>query len=418
MDEISTRGLSHSESIMDRVTTLDDVFDPIDLAQAIDGGYVRTQRHPELDLGIYNYTERAVHTKTWTPVTKACRGLIADNTTGEVLARPFAKFWNTTEHTDAELAALAAEPVEVWEKVDGSLAVLYSVPGAADSHPYAIATRGSFTSVQAQHATEVLRKRYPDYVPPAGVTVLFEIIYPENRIVVDYAGLDDLVLLGGVDIATGRSVPFAELRAGWPGPAVKRYPYSSLAEALAAPELPNLEGYVIRFVDSDVRVKAKFADYVRLHRLLTGITVRTVWEYCGIANLAAAGIDARRIAQTLQMPTEEVEGILAATPGGDWMAPFLDQVPEEFEAWIKATATEVNDRVDVWQSEQLAAYAGLGINGASRADAAATITKLPKQQQGAMFSLFDQRNIRPLGWKQTRPAHEMPFSNDPNAEPG
>jgi putative RNA ligase len=37
------------------------------------------------------------------------------------------------------------------------------------------------------------------------MTVLVEIVYPANRIVLDYGGLDDLILLGAVDIATGRT---------------------------------------------------------------------------------------------------------------------------------------------------------------------------------------------------------------------
>src|SRR5215831_17215845 len=43
----------------------------------------------------------------------------------------------------------------------------------------------------------------PSVVPPPGLTVHVESIYPANRIVVDYRDLDDLVPLAAVDLGTG-----------------------------------------------------------------------------------------------------------------------------------------------------------------------------------------------------------------------
>lgn len=51
-----------------------------------------------------------------------------------------------------------------------------------------------------------LTDRYSAWTPPTGHTVLFEIIYPENRIVVDYGEMEDLVLL------TRRDAAWQELR--------------------------------------------------------------------------------------------------------------------------------------------------------------------------------------------------------------
>lgn len=39
-------------------------------------GWLRSQRHPEADLWIYNYTEKTQFESYWTPETLACRGLI------------------------------------------------------------------------------------------------------------------------------------------------------------------------------------------------------------------------------------------------------------------------------------------------------------------------------------------------------
>src|SRR5439155_17561955 len=51
--------------------------------------------------------------------------------------------------------------------VHNSLGILYPTPEG-----HAIATRGSFASEQALHATEVLREKYAAFEPPAGHTVL------------------------------------------------------------------------------------------------------------------------------------------------------------------------------------------------------------------------------------------------------
>jgi RNA ligase len=139
-------------------TTIADIFDSQLFAEMVDDGYVRIQTHPTLPLKIANYAEKAVYERVWNPVTRQCRGLIFDADSGEVLARPLPKFWNTHE---AEAGALDLnEPAVVMDKADGSLAVIWTAPDGP-----AVATRGSFTSEQATHATNLLRTRYADWTP-------------------------------------------------------------------------------------------------------------------------------------------------------------------------------------------------------------------------------------------------------------
>lgn len=207
---------------------LDDLFPPADLKQAIDDGYVRVQHHPELPLRILNYSEKVQWEKAWTSVTLTCRGLIVDDE-GNIVARPFGKFFNYSEHPEGSLD-LGAYAV-VTDKQDGSLGILYPTP---DGH--AIATRGSFTSDQALHATKIWQERYADKVTVyPDTTYLFEIVFPENRIVCDYGDLDDLVLLGGVDIVSGIPIRTSLIR--YPGPRTTTFGYTTLAEALAAPRV-------------------------------------------------------------------------------------------------------------------------------------------------------------------------------------
>ncbi|HET9517706.1 MAG TPA: RNA ligase [Actinoplanes sp.] len=348
-------------------TMLADILDPAELAAAIEAGHVRVQRHPERPYVIHNYTEACVYADAWTPVTLACRGLIADETTGEVLARPFAKFFNHEQAGAPELRLDA--PVAVTEKHDGSLGVLYP-----DGDGWAVATRGSFASEQARHATELLRTRYADFVPPPGMTVLVEIVYPANRIVLDYAGLDDLILLGAVEIATGRTFGPGAVP-DWPGPVVELFAYDTYGEALAAPPREGREGLVVHLLDTDERVKIKYAEYVRLHRLVTGLSARTVWE------------------------------VLVA--GGD-LDELTAPLPDEFHPWVKQVAADLAADVDARAAAVEAAFdaivAGLP-DGWGRREFALAAVKHP--ERGALFLRLDGKDYRPGLWQAVRPTGDV-----------
>src|SRR5690348_14694447 len=134
------------------------------------------------DLIIANYTPRCAFEGAWDDDTLACRGLILrvdqpwsdSERIVEVAARPFDKFFNLGEGGRAPASAL----VEVTEKLDGSLGILFRHAGG-----FRVATRGAFQSEQALWASEFLQS-YDLRALPDALTLLVEIIYPGNRIVV------------------------------------------------------------------------------------------------------------------------------------------------------------------------------------------------------------------------------------------
>jgi RNA ligase len=340
---------------------LSDLLDLDALEKAIADGNVRVQTHPgDDDLRIYNYTEQAQWSRTWDEVTTQCRGLIVCG--DEVIARPWAKFFNYGEHPEGALDLRA--PSEVTDKKDGSLGILYEAPDGL-----AIATRGSFASEQAIHATEVLRERYADAVFESGWTYLFEIVYPENRIVLDYGDLDDLILLGAVSIETGRAVgPNVE----WPGRRTEMLPYSCLAEALSAPVRPNAEGLVVRYVASGLMVKIKQDDYVALHRIITGLNARVVWEEIG---------------------------------NGRTVQDLCEPLPDEFHAWVKEVADGLNSEAariyDAAVAEHRAIQSELG-DIFLRKDYAIRASRSPLKSW--LFLLLDGNDPWPRIWHSLKPS--------------
>jgi RNA ligase len=88
--------------------------------EQVRGGYISKQRHPSAPLTIYNYTHKCQYDWKWTPEALTCRGLIVADS-GEIVARPFPKFFSVEQLN----GQTPAEPFEVYEKLDGSLGVLY-----------------------------------------------------------------------------------------------------------------------------------------------------------------------------------------------------------------------------------------------------------------------------------------------------
>lgn len=235
-----------------------------------------TIRDDRAGLRILNYSDAAMYTPgAWdNPAVRTCRGIIVDDE-WTVHARPWAKFFN---HGQAEAGVLdLTAPVQVTDKLDGSLGIIHWALDGTQR----VATRGSFESDQAIHATEVLNDRYPGLTSLDLITPLVEIVYPGNRIVVDYGDLDDLILLGGVDIAGGTYYGPEVVAAaiGWTGRLTDVFFYFTLREALAAAPRPGMEGFAVRYLDEPRIVKIKQDEYVRLHKIVTGLSERSVWEH-------------------------------------------------------------------------------------------------------------------------------------------
>src|SRR5687767_12047572 len=110
-------------------------------------GDVRAVYHEGLVL--FNYTQQAQYAGRWNWFEQQSRGLILNAVTGEIVARPFPKFFNLGERTPAPNATIDY----ITEKWDGSLGILYRHNGQ-----FKIATRGSFTGEQAVWATDYFQR--------------------------------------------------------------------------------------------------------------------------------------------------------------------------------------------------------------------------------------------------------------------
>lgn len=352
-------------------------FSMEELQAAIDAGDIRSQVHPEFDfLRIYNYCEEVQYRNKWNRVTLACRGLILNNQTGEVIARPWEKFFNFGQ-MDNRIESNA--PVEVTDKMDGSLGILYRRPDGKA----AIATRGSFASEQAQHANKLWDIEYAMYHDFNEVieeyTFLFEIIYPENRIVCNYGDMDDLVLLGAVHKERGYYLGPTEASGmlGWMGPVTEVWKYDRFVDALSFPDREGKEGVVIRSGRNIVKLKQ--ADYVELHRIVTNLSPKTIWEMLS---------------------------------RGQTVGDICSNIPDEFHKYVEDIADELSGRFgDIkftaaieFQQIRSKLWAGEGTEISRRAYA----EEIKKSTYPALlFQILDGRSTDDAIWKMIKPCGDL-----------
>jgi RNA ligase len=135
------------------------------------------------------------------------------------------------------------------------------------------------------------------------------------------------------------------------------------------------EGVVVRFA-SGLRLKLKREEYVRLHRLVTGLTPRRIWEM-------------------LKDGSPPIGRLFAGTPAG-------------FQAWAR-------ERIDVIQGRRDAIVAACQVEYArivatsppDRKSFALAASAYP--HSAILFRLYDEKPYDEIAWKLVRPGQEDPY---------
>lgn len=346
-----------------------------EITELLNKKLITRRAHPTLPLWIHNYTAgaQALPIKDWGPALCDCRGLILDYH-NEVIGRPFAKFWNYEQVLDQ----IPEGPFTVTEKLDGSLGIVCNYRGHL-----VVATRGSFESEQAQFAQKWLTAKTncdgsPAWMPIEGLTYLFEILYPENRIVVDYGDTRELRLLavmmddGQESLSTFHAEKaFVKVRNFSPAMVFNQ-------DGTFAPfETPGEEGYVVCW-RGGFRAKVKFAEYCRLHRLITQVSTRTIWEMLRVGE-------------------------------GHKIKELTDRVPENFRDWVYATLNGLVKDFNDLRAQADMCFAERPRPGiVTRAEYAAWVKTQPANF-GLLFALWDGKPIEDKLWKMVEPKWATPF---------
>jgi len=228
------------------------------------------------DLILYNYTKKCVYSKHWDKYTINSRGNVYD-LNGKLIAKSFPKFFNFSELSTSKARLLMKKKnFEVLEKVDGSLGIIFNY-----NNKWKVNTRGSFNSDQTIEGQKIL-KQYDLSQIDKKYTILVEIIYPENRIVIDYGKERRLVLLTAYDVTTKKEVDSTTLlniHSKTKIPVPKKFKFKTIEEVMNYQKNLSFkeEGVVVRFEDG-YRVKFKSEEYLKIASLLAHLTPLDFWK--------------------------------------------------------------------------------------------------------------------------------------------
>ena len=200
-------------------------------------------------------------------IRRECRGMIFDSKTGDIIRRPFHKFFNVNERDETQDHVIdLSRPHAILEKLDGSMIAPFIVNGQM-----IWGTKMGATDV-AKPVEEFVyaHRNYHHYawkMIMRGYTPIFEWCSRKQRIVLDYKE-DQLILTAVRKMTTGEYVPLewtpvAEFRI----PLVREFaPQTDMKAFLEyVRDLEDLEGFVVRFDDGHM-LKLKCHWYLQIHK--------------------------------------------------------------------------------------------------------------------------------------------------------
>lgn len=302
-------------------------------------GRIKVDKYDNLNL--FNYTQECQYAAEWTPTEVICRGLVISDE-GEVVARPFDKFFNWLEGG----RRASGHIVSITEKIDGSLGILYRHNGK-----YKITTRGKLQSDQAKLATDLLY--YGGYklrTIPDNLTLMFEIIHPNDKHIVPYGNEEQLYLLAARDRFTGKYInTFPDLinigeECQFPLP--KFYSFNSIDDIIdAAHHLsPDHEGWVIEFSDKS-RWKVKGDRYLEIVKIVSHLSTKHIIEAVrdGTYGDIIANIPDEYypyVQETKRNVTTEINAIESKIEELYSLAPKNDR--KTFAIWVNTTCPQIS----------------------------------------------------------------------------
>ena len=137
-------------------------------------------------------------------IRRECRGIIFDQE-GNLMSRPFHKFFNISEKEETQIHAInMSQPHVIMEKMDGSMIRPIWLYGRLR-----LATKMGVTDVSMQAEVFVAENpRYMDFAKwciSNEITPIFEWVSNQQRIVLDYPK-DDLILIAARHMITGEYI--------------------------------------------------------------------------------------------------------------------------------------------------------------------------------------------------------------------
>lgn len=224
-----------------------------------------------VEVGILTYAVQSKNIWNYNNSREA-RGITFNMKTGQIICRPFHKFFNVDENKYSQRNNIDWDNIVIMKKLDGSL-----VTPVLINNKVFWKSKSSFYSDVARKTqklyenSDVNFKLTIENYLKNGKTPIFEYISPDNRIVVEYQE-ETLVLLNVRDIQTGKYTGESET--------ISHIEKSilNIDELINyVRNLKDIEGFVV--FDGNDFYKIKTNWYIERHHIISGISYRTILEY-------------------------------------------------------------------------------------------------------------------------------------------
>ena len=202
-------------------------------------------------------------------IRRECRGIIFDTATGDIIRRPFHKFFNVNEREETQDHVVdLSQSHAILEKLDGSMIAPFIVDGQMIWGTKMGATDVA-KPVEAFVEAHSEYRIYAKFMLSRGYTPIFEWCSRKQRIVLDY-NEDQLILTAVRDLVSGRymSRDLMMINAeNYYIPVVRAFdPQTDMKDFIEyVRDLEDLEGFVVRFSDGHM-IKLKCDWYVQIHK--------------------------------------------------------------------------------------------------------------------------------------------------------
>ena len=256
----------------------------------------------------FKYNINTTFNQLWDDVTINARGITFDKTTGEIVARPFKKFFNHTElmTVDGVLTTLGEKlkpeyrpnligKFRSMNKLDGSLGITFWDKYSDKENKWRVKTGGSFTADQSGWAQEWLYQNVDCTEMNSHYTYLFEIIYNGDRHVVKY-DFEGMALLGVISNETGEEVSLEELikiakQLNVRMSEIVEFDNFNDMIKVVSQYPKELEGVVVTF-DNGYKCKLKGIEYCELFKVMNNLTEREMYmRYNPVTDTFYANVD-------------------------------------------------------------------------------------------------------------------------------
>lgn len=238
-----------------------------DLDRLVKDGLVTRAVDPRYGFTLYKYSKAVFYDNLWGrhPALLRARGIVFD-IAGKIVQHPFTKVFNFNENgTDLPPDLMVVAPV----KMNGYMASVSLHPVEPDQ--LLVTTTGSFDSDFVKLTTNFIKKQRAmgpllrELRDRPGLTLLFEVVHPEDPHIVQYTAAEHgLYLIGARDCGQETSLEWREealdemgallggcvRRSAW-----DRLQFGALLER--SKDAQNAEGWMVRADDADQRTLLK-----------------------------------------------------------------------------------------------------------------------------------------------------------------